>query len=159
MGSIFRTADAAGFSKIYLCGYTPAPVDDFGRTRGQLVKVSLGAENYLEWKTEKSVVGLIKKLKKEGYKIFAIEQDEKSISYNKVKISKKNSEKTAVVLGDEIEGLPKKVLEISDKILEIPMNGKKESLNVGVAFGIVAFSLNTQRKRLNFLNGKNSRKL
>ena len=79
----------------------------------------------------------IDKLKSEGYKILAIEQDKKSVPYNKVKVG----EKTALVVGHEIRGLPESVLKRADKILEIPMSGIKESLNVSVAFGIVAYSL------------------
>lgn len=143
VGSIFRTADAAGFSKLYLCGITPSPLDRFGKPRMQLAKVALGAEKYVEWEKVKSTSRLIDKLKNPstggGYKIFAIEQDKNSVAYNKIKVAEK--EKVALIVGNEIKGLPKSVLDKSDKILEIPMKGKKESLNVGVAFGIVAFSL------------------
>lgn len=145
VGSIFRTADAVGAEKIYLCGITPKPIDEFGRPRQQLIKVSLGAEKYISWEYCKSTARLIDKLKKEKYKIFSVEQDKKSIPYYKIKI--KNTmmchsvAKIALILGDEVRGLPKSILKKSDKILEIPMAGKKESLNVGVAFGIVAFYL------------------
>ena len=84
VGSIFRTADAVGIKKIYLCGITPAPVDKFGRLRQQLTKVSLGAEHYVEWEKVKAVSKLIDKLKKQKYKIFAIEQSKKSIPYYKL---------------------------------------------------------------------------
>ena len=139
VGSIFRTADAAGIKKIYLCGITPAPFDEFGRLRQQLTKVSLGAEKSVAWEKAGSAIRLIDKLK--GYKIFAIEQSKKSIPYYKVKISKASLEKTALVVGNEIKGLPPSILKRADKILEIPMKGKKESLNVAVAFGIISFSL------------------
>lgn len=141
VGSIFRTADAAGVKKIYLCGITPAPIDRFGRKRTQLTKVSLGAENYVKWESAKSTPAVIKKLKKQGLKIFAIEQSPKSIPYFKIKISKPDSGKIALIIGNEVKGLPQSVLKRTDKILEIPMKGKKESLNVAVAFGIVVFSL------------------
>lgn len=161
VGSIFRTADAAGIKKLYLCGITPAPVDNFGKPRSQLTKVSLGAEKYVEYSSVHSATAtakLLEKLKKEGYKIFAIEQSPKSIPYNKVKIRRtgKNKDlKICLVVGNEIKGLPLFILRRADKILEIPMKGTmvrqahhprrtgrgKESLNVAVAFGIVAFSL------------------
>lgn len=142
VGSIFRTADAAGVEKIYLCGITPAPIDAFGRPRQPLVKVSLGAEKYVEWEKVKSTTRLIDKLKKDGYKIFAIEQDKKSIPYYRAKRqSPSANRKIALVLGNEIKGLPPSILKRADKILEIPMRGQKESLNVAVAFGIVVFSL------------------
>ena len=85
VGSIFRTADAIGAEKIYLLGYTPAPIDEFGRQRQKLIKASLGAEKFIPWKKIKSVKPLITKIKKEGYKIFAIEQDKKSIPYYRLK--------------------------------------------------------------------------
>ena len=149
VGSIFRTADAAGVEKIYLCGYTPAPVDEMGRPRQPLAKVSLGAEKTIAWEKVnphtrrgvgvKSTTTIIKKLKKEGYKILAVEQDKKSVPYNQVKI--KPREKVALVMGAEIEGVPKPILKNCDNILEIPMRGKKESLNVAVAFGIIIFRI------------------
>jgi 23S rRNA (guanosine2251-2'-O)-methyltransferase len=144
VGSIFRTADAAGVEKIYLCGITPAPIDEFGRPRLQLTKVSLGAEKYVKWEKVKSATRLIDKLKKENYKIFAIEQNKKSIPYYKVKISSNRLRlrpRVALVLGNEVKGLPLSILKRADKILEIPMYGKKESLNVAVAFGVVVFHL------------------
>ena len=138
VGSIFRTADAAGIEKIYLCGITPAPIDKFGRLRQQLTKVSLGAENFVEWEKVKAVSKLIDKLKKQKYKIFAIEQSKKSIPYYKLHTTN-YKQKIVLVLGNEIKGLPLSILKKADKILEIPMHGKKESLNVAVAFGIIAF--------------------
>ncbi len=141
VGSIFRTADAAGIEKIYLCGITPAPIDSFGRPRQQLTKVSLGAEHYVKWEKVKTASKLIDKLKKEKYKIFAIEQSKKSISYNKLQVLSFKFQSIAIVLGNEVKGLPLSILKRSDKILEIPMFGKKESLNVAVAFGIVVFKL------------------
>ncbi len=72
VGSIFRTADAAGIEKIYLCGITPTPVDVFGKPRRQLTKVSLGAEKYVEWEKVKSTTRLIDKFQRDGYKIFSV---------------------------------------------------------------------------------------
>ncbi|MDP3052529.1 MAG: TrmH family RNA methyltransferase [bacterium] len=153
VGSIFRTADAAGIEKIYLCGITPAPIDQFGKYRPQLTKVSLGAEKYVAWEKIDSTTKLIDKLKGDGYKIFSIEQSKKSIPYSSVLIKTKgtitrdSAPKIALVLGNEIKGLPASILKRSDKILEIPMKGKKESLNVAVAFGIVVFSLEYKAKK------------
>lgn len=141
VGSIFRTADAAGCEKIYLSGITPAPVDRFGRVNEKISKVALGAQNFLPWEKVGQTAKLIDKIKKDGYRILAIEQSGRSVPYQKIKLSKKDLEKTALVLGNEIRGLPPSVLRRADKILEIPMRGKKESLNVAVAFGIVAFNL------------------
>ncbi|MBI5071908.1 TrmH family RNA methyltransferase [Candidatus Falkowbacteria bacterium] len=153
VGSIFRTADAAGCEKIYLCGITPAPIDRFGRENEKISKVALGAEKWIAWEKFGQTAKLIDKLKKparnasaivaggDGYKILAIEQSRRSIPYQKIKLTKKDSAKIALVVGNEIKGLPPAILRRADKILEIPMRGKKESLNVAVAFGIVAFDL------------------
>lgn len=140
VGSIFRTADAAGIEKLYLCGITPAPFDEFGRPRNQLTKVSLGAEKYVKWEKVKSIKKVIGELKKQDYKILALEQSKKSIPCHKLKLKGKKL-KLALLAGNEVKGLAPSILKQADKIIEIPMFGKKESLNVSVAFGIAAFSL------------------
>src|SRR3989344_4142637 len=136
VGAMFRTADAAGVNKIYLTGYTPAPLDRFGRKRRDLVKSALGAEEFVSWEQKKSIFPLLAKLKREKYLIIAIEQDEKSIDYKKVRLKQKN----VFIVGAEVSGIPKNILQKCDVIAEIPMRGKKESLNVSVALGIVLFS-------------------
>lgn len=148
VGSIFRTADAVGVGKIYLCGITPKPVDEFSRLRPQLTKVSLGAEKYIPWEKVFGTSRLIGRLKKEKYKIFAVEQSKKSIPYYKIPKSyipmptgRQVNSKFCLILGSEVKGLPPSILKKSDKILEIPMLGQKESLNVSVAFGIIACHL------------------
>jgi 23S rRNA (guanosine2251-2'-O)-methyltransferase len=143
VGSIFRTADAAGVEKIYLCGITPPPLDRFKEVRPDFAKVALGAENYILWESAKTTAGVIKQLKKEGYKIFAIEQSKRSMPYYSVaSLGLLGTDaRIAIIVGNEVKGLPPAVLRASDHILEIPMMGKKESLNVGVAFGIVVFGL------------------
>ena len=139
VGSIFRTADALGVGEIILGGTTPAPIDRFGRERKDIAKVSLGAEKSVPWKYEKDVLITIKKLKKDGYKLIAIEQAEKSVDYKKVKLDKKD--KVAFVLGAEVEGVSKEILKLADVIAEIPMLGMKESLNVSVSFGVALFRI------------------
>jgi len=142
VGSILRTADALGVEKIYLCGYTPSLLDRFGKYRPQISKVALGAEKYVKWEKMKSTAAVIKKLKKEKYKIFAVEQNKNSIPYYKIRGIRMDSQlRIALIMGNEVKGLPKNILKLADKILEIPMAGKKESLNVSVAFAIVAFRL------------------
>ena len=137
VGAMFRTADAAGISKIYLIGYTPAPLDRFGRKRGDLAKSALGAEEFVSWEQKKNIFPLLTKLKKDGYQVIAIEQDKKSIDYKKVKLTKKN----VFIMGPEVTGIPKNVLNKCDMIAEIPMRGKKESLNVSVACGVALFGI------------------
>lgn len=141
VGSIFRTADAAGIEKIYLCGITPAPIDRFGRNNTQLTKVSLGAEHSVPWEKVVSTASLIAKLKKVGFSIIAVEQDAKSIPYRTLRINKKMRARCALIMGNEVKGIFSSLLKKCDTIIEIPMHGKKESLNVGVSFGIVVFHL------------------
>lgn len=137
VGSMFRTADAVGINKIFLVGYSPTPIDKFGRKRSDISKASLGAESTIEWEYRKTLSPLIKSLQKDGYKIIAIEQDEKSINYCKVK----SSSKMAFIMGNEVEGLPLSILKMCDTIAEIPMAGDKESLNVSVACGVALFKI------------------
>ncbi len=146
VGSIFRTADAAGVLKIYLCGITPAPFDRLKTLRPDFAKVALGAHEYIAWESAKSTAAVIKKLKGEGYKICAIEQAKNAIPYFELSRARAGAanvadEKICLVLGAEVDGLPPALLKRADTILEIPMFGKKESLNVAVAFGVVAFGL------------------
>lgn len=137
VGAIFRTADAVGIEKIYLTGYTPRPTDLFGRVQKDISKAALGAETYIPWEYKKSLLPLITSLKKQGYTIVALEQDENSIDYRKVKLPSKY----AIILGREVLGLDKKTLSKCDIIAQIPMYGKKESLNVSVACGIALFRM------------------
>lgn len=137
VGAMFRTADAAGIDKIYLTGYTPTPLDRFGRKRGDMAKSALGAEEFVAWEQKKNIVSLLAKLKNENFLIIGIEQDKKSIDYKKVKIKEKN----VFIVGAEVTGIPKNILKKCDIIAEIPMHGKKESLNVSVALGIALFRI------------------
>lgn len=136
VGAMFRTADAAGINKIYLTGYTPLPLDRFGRKRGDLAKSALGAEEFVPWEQKKNISSLLKILKEEKFQIIGIEQDDNSIDYKKVKLKNSN----AFIVGAEVTGIPKNVLKKCDVIAEIPMRGKKESLNVSVALGVVLFA-------------------
>jgi tRNA G18 (ribose-2'-O)-methylase SpoU len=135
VGAIFRTADGAGVSKIYLVGVTPSPIDRFGRKRKDVAKTALGAEETVPFECAEEILPVISKLRANGFKIVAVEQDEKSVDYKKIKFSPK----MALIFGNEVGGLPKNVLEKCDKIAEIPMKGNKESLNVSVAVGIILF--------------------
>lgn len=146
VGSIFRTADGAGVTKIYLSGYTPAPVDRFGRTRADLAKVALGAEKVVEWEVVggsadvEAVIDFIKKMKKAGTKIVALEQDERAMDYREVD-DRLAGQDTLLVLGNEVDGVSREVLDLADIIIEIPMQGKKESLNVSVAAGVAMYAI------------------
>jgi 23S rRNA (guanosine2251-2'-O)-methyltransferase len=137
VGAMFRTADAAGINKIYLTGYTPAPIDRFGRKRADLHKSALGAEEFVAWEQSENISTLLSKLKKEKYLIIGIEQAPNSIDYKKVKIGNKN----VFLVGTEVTGIPKSLLKKCDIIAEIPMKGQKESLNVSVSLGIGLFRI------------------
>jgi 23S rRNA (guanosine2251-2'-O)-methyltransferase len=137
-GSIFRTADALGAEKIYLCGLTPSPLDKLGRVRPKFIKTSLGSERSVPFEKQTSTIRTLSKLKKDGYKILAIELDSKSIPYYKFR---PKNEKYVLVVGHEVRGLSQAVLKKADKILEIPMAGMKESLNVAIAFSVVVYEL------------------
>jgi tRNA G18 (ribose-2'-O)-methylase SpoU len=137
VGAIFRTADAVGIDKIYLTGWTPRPTDKFGRVQKDIAKSALGAETWIPWEYKEKIMPLITKLKKDGYKIIAIEQDKRAVDYRKIK----SSQKVAIIMGPEVLGLDKKVLDKCDIIAEIPMYGKKESLNVSVACGVALFRI------------------
>lgn len=132
VGAMFRTADAVGITKIRLCGYTPAP------PHPKIDKVSLGAEKTVPFEKHDSALSCLTTLKKNGYTLIAIEQSHTSRLYNRYRRPKKP---IALIVGSEVKGLPTSVLKRADVLLEIPMQGVKESLNVGIALGIVAYRL------------------
>lgn len=137
VGSIFRTSDAVGVSRIYISGFSPTPKDKYGRPRKDVAKVSLGAENTIPWEYVESPFTLIKKFKKEGYEVVGLEQSDKSVDYKKFKSKKP----ILFIVGSEVEGMSTKMLDLCDSIIEIPMLGDKESLNVSVAFGVAIFRI------------------
>lgn len=137
VGAIFRTADAVGVDKIYLVGCTPRPTDQFDRVQKDIAKSALGAETFILWEYKKTLLPLIKSLKRDGFEIVALEQDKTAIDYRQYK----KPDKLAFILGPEVLGLDKKTLKECDYIVEIPMYGKKESLNVSVACGVVLFRI------------------
>lgn len=137
VGSIFRTSDAVGIGHIYISGFSPSPKDRFGRWRKDVIKVSLGAEKTISWEYLESPVQLIKKLKKDGFEIVGLEQSQRSIDYKKFKSKKP----ILFIVGSEVEGMNKKIQDLCDTIIEIPMLGEKESLNVSVAFGVAIFRI------------------
>lgn len=149
MGSLFRTADAADIDTLYLCGITPAPIDRFGRPQKDIAKTALGAEQFVRWEkigsspTPLATLTLIKKLRGENFFIVAVEQSPRSIPYTKIRSAARAAHKKniALIVGDEVRGLPPSIVRAADCIAEIPMRGKKESLNVAVAFGIVTFEV------------------
>ena len=144
IGSIFRTSDALSVTKIFLCGISgKAPIgetqESFLKRKGAIaVKTALGAEKTISFEYYKETWRLINKLKKDKVNIVALEQDKKSILYTRFK----PKFPLALILGNEVTGVSKKVLSLCDKIIELPMHGKKESLNVAVSFGIAGYEIN-----------------
>ncbi|MBI3458670.1 TrmH family RNA methyltransferase, partial [Candidatus Azambacteria bacterium] len=119
-------------NKIYLCGYTPCPPDN------KIKKVALGADDSVPFESCKSTTSLIKRLKKQGVKIVALENNlEEGIDYRKFK----PQFPLALVLGNEVRGLSKTILNLADVIIYLPMIGQKESLNVSVAFGVASYGI------------------
>jgi tRNA G18 (ribose-2'-O)-methylase SpoU len=157
VGSIFRTADGCGVEKIYISGHTPAPIDRFGRKRADMAKVALGAEDSVKWEvvdtntdagaSMDAVVDFIVKQKKAGIRVIALEQDEKSVDLQNMSKTSTGSlaQSTLLILGNEVGGISREILDLVDVIAEIPMHGKKESLNVSVAAGIAMYQLFSNR--------------
>jgi len=135
VGAIFRTADGAGVSKLFLVGYTPAPVDRFGRVQPEIQKTSLGASHEILWEHQPTVEGVLERLKEEGVQVVAVEQASDAIPLKEFSVP----EKVAYIFGNEIDGVSESARQRADMIVEIPMLGTKESLNVSVAAGIVLY--------------------
>lgn len=142
VGSIFRTADGAGVSKIFITGYTPAPKDRFGRENSEIKKTSLGATETVPHEVVEDVVALIQRFKNENIAIVAVEQTPHAISYTTY-IPEGD---VAFIFGNEITGVEDEPLAEADVHLHIPMSGAKESLNVSVCAGVVLFYARDVRK-------------
>lgn len=132
VGSIFRSADGFGFTHAYVCGISPTPDND------AVSKTSLGAEDSVPWSYHKDAVQLVRGLKKEGWKICALEEQAGARNIDRAIV---NDYDVALIVGNEISGVDPDLLKLSDEILDIPMRGDKKSFNVAVAFGIAAFAL------------------
>lgn len=129
VGAVFRTADAFIIERIVLCGITPQP------PHREIHKAALGATESVDWIYEKSISDALQNLRNQNYKIIGVEQTSTSMLITDFTIDK--SEKYAVVLGNEVDGLTDEALPIYDTFLEIPQLGTKHSLNVSVCGGIV----------------------
>lgn len=147
VGSIFRSADCFGVQKIYLSATTPRPTDRFGRSTAgpqkEIAKTALGAEKVIVWEYIEKTIDVIKKAKKECFIIVAVEQSKQSIHLNTFKkiCKTENIQKILCIMGNEVEGVSGDIIKLCDHILEIPMKGKKESLNVSVCAGVVMYEL------------------
>lgn len=135
VGAIFRTCEGAGVTKLWLVGYTPAPVDRFGREVAEIKKTSLGASEMVPWQQADDVFLLLEKLKEAGTTVVAIEQSLASTSL----FTFVEPENVAYLFGNEITGVVPEIIAVCDTIVDIPMVGRKESLNVATTVGIVLF--------------------
>ena len=129
VGAVFRTSDAFLIDKIYLCGITATP------PHKEIHKTAIGAENSVDWEYVKDSNELIKKLKEDDYQIVTIEQTEGSVLLNEFEVDQ--SQKYAIVMGNEVDGVQQSIIDQCDTCIEIPQSGTKHSLNVSVCTGII----------------------
>lgn len=141
VGSIFRTADGAGISKIHLCGTTPTP------EHVKIKKTGLGAEWTIPWEYHPNGVDFVIDHKNNNYFIVSVETSLKSENIFDVKFPQ-NLDNLLLIMGNEVSGIDPEILALSDNIVEIPMVGVKSSLNVAVAFGIAAYTLSNEFRDL-----------
>ncbi|MEO8664561.1 MAG: RNA methyltransferase [Ignavibacteria bacterium] len=142
VGAIFRTSDGAFIEKLFLTGYTPYP------PRKEIEKVALGSTESVPWEYHKDALDVVRSLKAQNIKIAVLEiTDSKNHIWN---ISKKDFP-ICLVLGNEISGVSKEIIELADISFELPMLGMKQSLNVSVAYGVAVYEM---VKKLNFSNSK-----
>ena len=145
VGSLLRTADGFGVTKVYFTGYTPYPQKQSDKRLphlakkidAQISKTALGAEHSINWVQSDSVQEILLELKNDGYTIAGLEQSPNSIALPEYLAP----DKIAVLLGSEVEGLQAELMALCDTILEIPMYGKKESFNVAQATAICLYAL------------------
>ncbi|MFA7209489.1 MAG: RNA methyltransferase [Parcubacteria group bacterium] len=141
VGAIFRSCDGAGVKKIFLTGYSQKPAEESKENKSKpekmLEKTALGAQLSVAWEGADDLVTLIEKLKKEGVRIVALEKTEGSVDIKKFK----PVFPMALILGHEVDGVKDEILRMCDAVIEIPMRGKKESLNVSVATGVAIYEI------------------
>ncbi|QQS19671.1 TrmH family RNA methyltransferase [Candidatus Saccharibacteria bacterium] len=143
VGSLLRTADCLGVDEVYLTGYTPYPKHEHderlphisAKLTSQIHKTALGAETFVRWKHSTSVTFTISKLRRAGYSVVALEQTAESTSI----LSWMPSDKIAILLGREVEGIDPSLLKLCEYAVQIPNLGQKESLNVVQAAAIALY--------------------
>ena len=138
VGSILRSADGFGFRHAYLCGITPTGDNE------AVTKTSLGAEDSVPWSYHNDAVKLVKGLRKEGWRICALEDDRRSISLSQFPHAPFPSP-IVLLIGNEVSGVDPELLDLCDEIFYIPMLGEKKSFNVAIAFGIAAYALSQKK--------------
>ena len=133
VGSAFRTADAFLIEHIYICGVTGTPPNK------EIEKTALGATETVSWSHFKTTTEAIQNLKLKHYKVYAVEQVEKSIALQNFDVKK--NEAIALVFGNEVYGVEQDVIDLCDGSVEIPQLGTKHSLNISVSLGIVIWEV------------------
>lgn len=131
VGAVFRTADAFRIGELYLCGITACP------PHREIHKTALGADETVKWQYFETTEEACKALKEKGFNIFAVEQIEGSQMLQNFKFEPN----TALIMGNEVEGVSEEVLPYCDGALELPQEGTKHSLNVSVCAGIVMWKV------------------
>jgi tRNA(Leu) C34 or U34 (ribose-2'-O)-methylase TrmL len=134
VGSIFRTAECLGWEKLYLCENTPTP------EQLQVQQASMGTHEIVSWESRPSTIELLKELKECGYHLYALETSSEAVSL----LDEKIIPPAAIVVGNEALGLTEDILEVCDEVIEIPVYGWKNSLNVSVAFAVCGYECNRQ---------------
>jgi len=137
VGSAFRTADAFGLEKIFLCGITGQP------PHREIHKTALGATESVEWEYHKDAVHVVNKLKKGGFNIVAIEQADQSRYLDQYYPAES---KLALVFGNEVSGVHENIIALADEVIEIRQFGTKHSLNISVSIGIVVWDILSKQK-------------
>jgi tRNA G18 (ribose-2'-O)-methylase SpoU len=134
VGSIFRTADAAGIARVHLCGITPTP------EHPRLKKTALGADEAIPWDYSASGLAAAADLQARGLRLWALEGGERSepIFFCTSDLS---SEPVVLVIGNEVCGVDPAIVSLCERVIGIPMQGVKTSLNTAVAFGIAVFAM------------------
>jgi len=135
VGSVFRTCDAAGVAHLHLCGISACPPNP------KLLKTSLGAERTVPWSHCIDARECLARLRAAGVALFAVERTEGSLPYTAVEYP----ERCALIFGHEVAGVAAPLLEMADRVIEIPMLGRKNSLNVATSVGVVLFELVRRR--------------
>lgn len=141
VGAILRTCDCLGVEEVIFTGYTPffdkGLPHEQEKLRRQIHKTALGAEEMLKWRRAE-ISEALSELKEQGYQIVALEQGDDSLN---LADSPALGNKLALILGEEVHGIPAQLLAQCDQLLEIPMLGQKESFNVSVATGIALWEI------------------
>jgi 23S rRNA (guanosine2251-2'-O)-methyltransferase len=139
VGAMFRCADAFGFLKLYLVGYTAHP------PKVQIDKVSLGAEKWVAWEKRDDLIELIDTLRSDNVCIVGLEMNEESTAIedrlSQIAHDAQAGAGVALIVGNEVDGLSEEVLSHCDYTVHIPMKGQKESLNVSIAAGIAMYTM------------------